>query len=214
MSLFYGELMTLLTSVLDTAARNEDDLRLLLEVRQGNQAAFARLYDRYAPLVFSLAQRIVKETAEAEDVLQEIFLSIWTKASLFDETKGSVYTWIVTIARRKAIDRLRSKERVNRSERLEADVVTTLPDAAYMANPLNATIGGEYEQMMRDALATLSTEQRTVIEMSYYEGYTQEQISRRLNVPLGTVKTRMRQGLIRLRENLQERLHEWNERRT
>lgn len=192
--------------IVQSMVRNEDDVRLLVRIKEGDQAAFAQLYDRYAPLLYSMVLRIVRETTEAEDVLQEIFLTIWNKASSFDEAKGSVYTWIVTIARRKAIDRLRSKEIVNRGERLHDDAVTGIPDAAYMTNPLNAAIGNEYEALMRTALATLSDEQRTVIEMSYYEGYTQEQISQRLHVPLGTVKTRMRQGLIKLREYLHDRL--------
>lgn len=206
MNLFLTEVLTLLTSVVDTTAQGDEDRRLIAAIQEGDQSALARLYDRYSSLVYTLVVRIVKETAEAEDVLQEIFLSIWNKAALFDATKGSVYTWIVTIARRKAIDRLRSKELANRAERLEAEDVASLPDAAYTANPLNAAIGSEYERLMREALATLSNEQRIVIELSYFDGYTQEQISQRLNVPLGTVKTRMRQGLMKLRDHLQERL--------
>ena len=206
MTPFLPEAVSLLAMIVQSMVRNEDDVRLLVRIKEGDQAAFAQLYDRYAPLLYSMVLRIVRETTEAEDVLQEIFLTIWNKASSFDEAKGSVYTWIVTIARRKAIDRLRSKEIVNRGERLHDDAVTGIPDAAYMTNPLNAAIGNEYEALMRTALATLSDEQRTVIEMSYYEGYTQEQISQRLHVPLGTVKTRMRQGLIKLREYLHDRL--------
>ncbi len=206
MSVSFFEAVCLLAMIAQSPVRNEEDLRLLGRVKDGDQSAFAELYDRYSVLVFSLVVRILKETAEAEDVLQEIFLTIWNKASLFSEEKGSVYTWIVTIARRKAIDRLRSKDLVNRGVTLPEEHAATLPDAAYMSNPLNAAISSEYESMMRSALATLSDEQRSVIELSYYEGYTQEQISQRLNVPLGTVKTRMRQGLIKLRENLQERL--------
>lgn len=206
MSVFLYNAMSLLAMVAQSPMRNEEDRRLLVRVKNGDQAAFAELYDRYSPLVFSLVVRIVKETAEAEDVLQEIFFTIWNKATLFNEEKGSVYTWIVTIARRKAIDRLRSKELVNRGERMDEELVGAIPDAAYMTNPLNAAIGTEYEAMLRSAMELLSDQQRTVIELSYYEGYTQEQISKRLNLPLGTVKTRMRQGLMKLRENLEGRL--------
>lgn len=206
MSLFPFNVVSLLAMIAQSPVRNEEDLRLLLRVKSGDQSAFAELYDRYSALVFSMVVNIVKETAEAEDVLQEIFLTVWNKALLFNEEKGSVYTWIVTIARRKAIDRLRSKELVNRGERMDEETAASIPDAAYMANPLNAAISGEYERMMRSALTGLSDDQRVVIELSYYEGYTQEQISKRLNVPLGTVKTRMRQGLIRLRDTLQEQL--------
>ena len=197
----------LLAMIASQAARNEDDLKLLLRVKDRDQAALSELYDRYSPLVYTLALNVVKATDEAEDLLQEIFLQIWNKASMFAADKGSVYTWIVTIARRKAIDRLRSKDLVNKGQSLDDDTnIIAIPDAAYMANPLHAAISSEYETLMRESLAQLSAEQRTVIELSYYEGYTQEQISKRLNAPLGTIKTRMRQGLIKLRDYLQTRV--------
>ncbi len=197
----------LLAMIASQAARNEDDLKLLLRVKDRDQAALSELYDRYSPLVYTLALNVVKATDEAEDLLQEIFLQIWNKASMFAADKGSVYTWIVTIARRKAIDRLRSKDLVNKGQSLDDDTnIIAIPDAAYMANPLHAAISSEYETLMRESLAQLSAEQRTVIELSYYEGYTQEQISKRLSVPLGTIKTRMRQGLIKLRDFLQTRV--------
>ncbi len=132
---------------------------------------------------------------------------IWNKASMFAEEKGSVYTWIVTITRRKSIDRLRSKDIVNKGQSLDDDAhIVNIPDAAYLSNPLHATISGEHEACMRAALDELSEDQRMILELSYYEGYTQDQISKRLNVPLGTVKTRMRQGMIKLREYLQTRM--------
>lgn len=193
--------------IVNQAGRNEDDLRLLLRVKKRDQAAFSELYDRYSPLVYSMVLRIVKATDEAEDLTQEIFLQIWNKAEMFAQDKGSVYTWVVTIARRKAIDRLRSKEMINKGQSLDVDDnFIALPDTAYMANPLHATITGEQESLMRNGLAQLSAEQRAILELSYYEGYTQEQISKKLNVPLGTVKTRMRNGLIKLRDNLQGRI--------
>lgn len=196
-----------LAMIVNQAGRNEDDLRLLLRVKKRDQGAFSELYDRYSPLVYSMVLRIVKATDEAEDLTQEIFLQIWNKAEMFAQDKGSVYTWVVTIARRKAIDRLRSKEMINKGQSLDVDDnFIALPDTAYMANPLHATITGEQESLMRNGLAQLSAEQRTILELSYYEGYTQEQISKKLNVPLGTVKTRMRTGLMKLRDNLQGRI--------
>lgn len=206
MSLFLNEVVYLLAMIAQSPLRNEEDLRLLLRVKNGDQGAFAELYDRYSPIVYSMVVRIVRETAEAEDVVQEIFLTIWNKVSLFNQEKGSVYTWIVTITRRKAIDRLRSKELMSRRERINEEAAAAIPDPAYMANPLNVAIGGEYEGMMRSALMGLSDDQRLVIELSYYEGCTQEQIAGRLNIPLGTVKTRMRQGLMKLRDTLQDKI--------
>lgn len=186
--------------------RNEVDVRLLERIVKQEQAALAELYDRYAPLVYTLVIRIVKSAPDAEDLLQEIFLQVWNKANTFVQTKGSVYTWIVTIARNKAIDRLRGADKPQRDAGVGDEMLLSLRDETAMANPLMTTISSEYEKMMRDGLATLSAEQRTVIEMSYYEGLTQAQISDQLNIPLGTVKTRMRNGIIKLRDFLKERI--------
>lgn len=197
----------ILAAIANQAARNEEDLRLLVRIQQRDQSALSELYDRYSPLLYTLVLKVVKRTNEAEDLLQEIFLQVWNKASTFASEKGSAYTWIVTIAKRKAIDRLRSKELINRGSSLDADdEVLAIPDAAYAANPLAATMNSEYDAMVRDGLARLSSEQRTIIELSYYDGYTQDQISKQLDVPLGTVKTRMRQGLMKLRDFLEQRI--------
>jgi RNA polymerase sigma-70 factor (ECF subfamily) len=197
----------ILAAIANQALRNEEDLRLLLRVKERDQSALSELYDRYASLLYSMVLKVVKANDEAEDLLQEIFLQIWNKASLFASEKGSAYTWILTIAKRKAIDRLRSKDMINKGISLDDDdKFVAIPDAAYTANPLSATINSEYESLMREGLAQLSVEQRTVIELSYYEGYTQEQIAAQVGAPLGTVKTRMRQGLMKLREFLRERM--------
>ena len=153
-----------------------------------DQQAFAALYDRYTSVIYTMVLRMVKSTAEAEDLVQEIFVQIWNKAHLFVENKGSVYTWVMTLARRKAIDKVRSQ------------------DAAFETNPLIATVAREYEDLMRSSLVAISAEQRTIIELSYYDGYTQAQIAERLQLPLGTVKTRMRQGLIKLRDSLKGKI--------
>ena len=187
-------------------ARNDEDIRLLEKVVQRDQTSFAALYDRYASLIYTMVLRMVKSTDEAEDLLQEIFMQIWNKAEMFAGSKGSVYTWVVTIARRKAIDRLRSSQSLHKGESLDEEETVAIPGAAYQMNPLTATISAEYEELMRSGLAQLSDDQRAIIELSYYEGYTQAQIATRLDVPLGTVKTRMRQGLIRLRDYLKERM--------
>jgi len=186
--------------------RNDEDLRLLRRIVQRDQSALSELYDRYSSLIYTMVLRIVKASDEAEDVLQELFMQIWDKAAMFSESKGSVYTWIVTIARRKAIDRLRSKDSLRKGVSAEEEHIMNIPDAAYQTNPMHAAISAEYEKLMRSSLAALSQEQRAVIELSYFDGYTQVQISEKLGVPLGTVKTRMRQGMIRLRDHLKERL--------
>ncbi len=198
--------MFLLALIEAQVKRNEEDARLLRTIAGGDQAALGRLYDIYSSLVYTMVLRIVKSSDEAEDLVQEVFMQIWNKAKLFSETKGSVYTWVMTIARRKAIDRLRSQEYVHRGSSLDDEHAQDLPDAAYTTNPLHAEMSSEYEGLMRSGLALLSVDQRTVIELSYFDGYTQDQIAKKVDVPLGTVKTRMRQGLMRLREYLKERM--------
>ncbi len=188
-------------------ARNEADLRLMKRIIGRDQRAFAELYDRYTSVIYTMVLRMVKSTAEAEDLVQEIFVQIWKKAHLFAESKGSVYTWVMTMARRKAIDKVRSQDYVNRGDSVDDDErPLDIPDAAFEANPLIATVSREYEELMRSSLVAISADQRSIIELSYYDGYTQAQIAERLQLPLGTVKTRMRQGLIKLRDSLKGRL--------
>ncbi len=199
--------MFLLAVIHTQIVRNEEDLKLMMQVVKRDTIALSALYDRYSALVYTMALKMVKATDEAEDLVQEVFMQVWNKAAMFAETKGSVYTWIVTIARRKAIDRLRSSQNVNKGVSLDDDEMTfEVPDAAYAANPLHATISSEYEELMKAGLALLTNDQRTILELSYYEGFTQQQIAEKLGVPLGTVKTRMRQGLIKLRDYLKERM--------
>ena len=187
-------------------ARNEEDLKLMMRIVKRDASALSELYDRYSALVYSLALMMVKTTDEAEDLVQEVFMQVWNKAGAFAGDKGSVYTWVVTIARRKAIDRLRSSPSTKKSLSLEEGDSFTILDPAYTSNPLHAAISSEYEEMMKNGLSELTVDQRTIMEMSYYEGYTQQQIAVKLNVPLGTVKTRMCQGLLKLRDYLKDRV--------
>ena len=187
-------------------ARNEEDLKLMMRIVKRDASALSELYDRYSALVYSLALMMVKTTDEAEDLVQEVFMQVWNKAGAFAGDKGSVYTCVVTIARRKAIDRLRSSPSTKKSLSLEEGDSFTILDPAYTSNPLHAAISSEYEEMMKNGLSELTVDQRTIMEMSYYEGYTQQQIAVKLNVPLGTVKTRMCQGLLKLRDYLKDRV--------
>jgi RNA polymerase sigma-70 factor (ECF subfamily) len=187
-------------------ASNEEDLRLFERIVKRDELALSALYDKYSTLLFTVLVRIVRTEAEAEDLLQELFLRIWKKAGMFAASKGSVYTWIVTMARRKAIDRLRSKEHANRTSTIDEEEFYHIPDETLEASPIEVAMNGEYEQLMRSGLALLSEDQRRIIELSYFDGFTQQQISEQLNVPLGTVKTRMRQGIITLRDYLKERI--------
>jgi len=170
---------------------------LIRQMVAGDREAFARFYDRYAPLVFPLIQRILRERADASDVLQEVFWEAWQGAAGYDPARGSPEAWLVTRARTRAIDRIRAMRR--RSETFVAPLNDAL--AAAPADP-----GGDVAERTEDrrtvqhALAQLPSAQREVIELAYYAGLTQTEIAERLKQPLGTVKTRIRLALERLRE--------------
>jgi RNA polymerase sigma-70 factor (ECF subfamily) len=163
----------------------------------GDREAFGRFYDRYAPLVFPLVLRIVRDRADAADVLQDVFWEAWQGAPSYDPTRGTPEAWMITRARTRAIDRVRAVRR--RSETFVPPV-----DEGLAAAPREA--GGDAAERAEDrgiitaALGRLPSAQREVIELAYYAGLTQTEIAERLKQPLGTVKTRIRLGLERLRE--------------
>jgi RNA polymerase sigma-70 factor (ECF subfamily) len=175
------------------------DVELLRGVAGGDEAALSALYDRYKLILFGLLLRILHSRAEAEDCLQEIFLQVWRQADSFDEARGRPFTWLVTLARSRAIDRLRSLSSRDRTARDSArEAVEETSDAVTDA------IRSEQSRVVRAALATLPEEQRRVLELAYYEGLTQSEIAGRLNQPLGTIKTRTRSGMMKLKELLKE----------
>jgi RNA polymerase sigma-70 factor (ECF subfamily) len=173
------------------------DIELLRAIAGGDEGALASLYDRYRLILFGLILRILHSQPEAEDILQEVFLQVWRKASDFDEARGRPFTWLVTLARSRAIDRLRafaSRERT--ATQATRDVTESISDAA------DDAVKSEQGEIVRGALAELPEEQRQALVLAYFEGLTQSEIAARLNSPLGTVKTRMRSGMIKLRELL------------
>jgi len=175
----------------------ESDVLLLKAIAARDEAALAQLYDRYDRILFGLLMRILNNREEAEDVLQETFLQVWRKAADFDEDRGRPFTWLVTLARSRGIDRLRtlaSRERV--AEAGAREVSDQISDAATDA------FKSEQRGLVSDALAKLPDEQKRPIMLAYFDGLTQTEIATRLGAPLGTVKTRMRTGMIRLRELL------------
>jgi len=175
----------------------ENDVELLKAIAARDEAALAQLYDRYRTILFGLLMRILNNREEAQDVLQETFLQVWRKAADFDESRGRPFTWLVTVARSRGIDRLRtlaSRERV--AEAGAREVSEEVSDAATDA------FKSEQRGLVSDALAKLPDEQKRLIMLAYFDGLTQSEIATRLGSPLGTVKTRMRTGMIRLRELL------------
>jgi len=173
------------------------DSLLLHRIALRDQQAFALLYDRYATVLYSLCLSIVKRANDAEDVLQECFLQIWEKAYAFDGLKGSVYTWLVTMTRNRAIDRLRSKH-FQISQQRQPDFDFDLISSNDASSPFDNASMAERAQYVRTAFTTLPAEQREVLQMAYFEGYSQSEIAGRLQIPLGTVKTRTRQAIKKL----------------
>jgi len=182
---------------LQPESAQESDVLLLKAIAARDEAALAQLYDGYRAILFGLLMRILNNREEAEDVLQEVFLQVWRKAADFDENRGRPFTWLVTLARSRGIDRLRtlaSRERV--AEAGAREVSEEISDAATDA------LKSEQRGLVSDALAKLPDEQKRPIMLAYFDGLTQTEIATRLGAPLGTVKTRMRTGMIRLRELL------------
>jgi RNA polymerase sigma-70 factor, ECF subfamily len=168
---------------------------LIRAMAAGDRDAFARFYDQYAPLVFPFVLRIVGDRADAADVLQDTFWEAWRSAATYDPARGSPEAWIVIRARTRAIDRVRMVRR-----RSETFVAPLDDPAAPMAAGGDAAERVGDRALVAGALARLPTPQREVIELAYYAGLTQTEIAERLEQPLGTVKTRMRLALARLRE--------------
>lgn len=181
------------------------DNALLVRIAAGDQTAFADLYDRLSGLLLAVARRILGDSAEAEDVVHDAFVSIWEKAAAFDPARGSPAAWAVTLVRNRAIDRLRA--RVRRGELLAASAPDDLGhhEPAGDEAPLAADLA-ERSALVRSALSDLPAEQRRALELAFFSGLTHDQIARRLDSPLGTVKARIRRGLLALRDRLATRL--------
>jgi RNA polymerase sigma-70 factor (ECF subfamily) len=166
---------------------------LIRRMAEGDADACGRFYDRYARLVYPLIVRIVQDPADAADVLQEVFWEAWQAAASYDPARGSPEAWIVMRARTRAIDRVRAVRR--RSETFVAPI-----DEGLAADRGDSAERAANRAAVAGVLAQLPEHQREVIELAYYGGFTQTEIAERLKQPLGTVKTRMRMGLVRLRE--------------
>ncbi|WP_372508480.1 ECF RNA polymerase sigma factor SigK [Salinibacterium sedimenticola] len=182
----------------DAAVQTEVISTLLARVAGGDQAAFAELYDLIAPRVLGLIRRVLIDTAQSEEVAQEVFLEIWQTAPRYDKTKGAAMTWIMTMSHRRAIDRIRSSQ----SGR-DRDVAAGIRELATPYDDVAETIETTVEhERVKVAMSSLSELQREAVALAYYGGLTQSEIAERLQVPLGTVKTRIRDGMLRLRTEL------------
>ena len=182
-----------------SAARDGADLNALLTlVAQGDQVAFETVYDRVAPAVFGLVLRVLRDAAQSEEVAQEALLEIWRTAGRFDPARGSAMTWVMTIAHRRAVDRVRSEAAAAKREaRAAAAGAPALADE--VADAVESAMEAERVTRCLDGLTEL---QRESITLAYYSGYSYPQVASALGVALGTVKTRIRDGLRRLRDCL------------
>jgi RNA polymerase sigma-70 factor (ECF subfamily) len=177
------------------APGTEEALELILRMAQGDRTALEGLYDRYAQLVFNVAVRILRNHADAEEVVQEVFWQAWRQAGRYEPARGAPWAWLVTLTRARAIDAFRARGPHRRRVELPLSLVATdpvVPPAEQLAE----------KQLVTGALDGLAATQRELLELAYYEGLTQTEIAARTGVPLGTVKTRLRAGLGRLRDSL------------
>jgi len=179
-----------------TAPASKEEL--LGRVAQGDEAAFGDLYDQMAPRVLGLVKRLLVDHAQSEEVTQEIFLEIWQSASRYEAARGGASTWILTMAHRRAVDRIRSSQAGR-----DRDTKIGIRDLAVEYDNVSETVETRIEhERVEKAMSRLTELQRQAISLAYYGGLSHSEVADRLHIPLGTVKTRLRDGMIRLRDEL------------
>lgn len=171
--------------------------QLVRRVSRGDSQAFEQLYDELSSAVYGLARRVVRDPTRAEDVTQEVFLEVWRKAARFDSSLGKAKTWVMTIAHRRAVDAVRRSESQKRQDHRAG------PDEVVHDEPADAVIAAEEHGAVRTCMETLTDLQLESVQLAYYNGYTYNEVATLLGKPLPTIKTRMRDGLIRLRDCLE-----------
>jgi RNA polymerase sigma-70 factor (ECF subfamily) len=190
-----------LTKPVNELEAQDRDTELLRLIAGGDRLAFAEFYDRHSTLMFSVAAKILNDAGEAEDVLQETFVQIWEKAAKFDPKLGKAASWAAILARNRAIDRIRASQR---RSRLAEAAGAAHAIAAEVSESANETLyGHDKAKFVHSAIVELPEEQRQAIELAYFSGLTQDEISKKLNTPLGTIKARIRRGLLKLRDQLE-----------
>lgn len=175
------------------------DTELFSRTAKGDHASLAELHDRYSGILLATAFRVLNNAKDAEEVVQEAFVQIWEKASVYDVRRGKPLTWAMTLTRNKAIDRLR---RVQRRRRLQEEIEeeAQIWDRMSETDSSDEAVAHETRALVRSAVIQLSDDQRRAIELAFFSGLTQQEIAQRLHEPLGTVKARIRRGMMRLRQ--------------
>jgi RNA polymerase sigma-70 factor (ECF subfamily) len=179
--------------------KTSSDAGLVSQIERGDADALAELYDRHAGRLLGLTARILADEAEAEDVAQEVFLHVWRNPASYDASRGEVLSWLLVLARSRAIDRLRALRRRGRELQVEIEAVPL----ASAEDTESRAADGERREAIGKLLGELPAEQRQALELAYFGGYTQNEIAGLMKSPLGTVKTRIRQGTLKLREQFQ-----------
>jgi RNA polymerase sigma-70 factor (ECF subfamily) len=179
---------------------SQTDAELFRALKAGQSCALGILYDRYASLVYRLALRILTNPQEAEDLTQEIFLTLW-RSGTYNPTRGSLSSFLTTLTRSRAIDKLRSRGTTLKFLQRWSQAMAT---ESSPPTPFELASLSQRSEYVGDALAQLPKKQRQVLEMAYYDGFSQSEIAKKLDIPLGTIKTWSRQGLLNLRKNLQD----------
>ena len=172
---------------------------LIVRTAQGDQAALALLYDKTSPWIFGMTMKILGSREAAEEVTLEVYVQVWRQAALYDRQRGTPAGWLTTLARTRAIDRFRA-DYLEKGRRTPLDTAAELPSTEN--DPEEDIAGRQRRQIVRTALAALPPEQREPIALAYFWGLSQSEIAERLKTPLGTIKTRIRMGMLKLRDHL------------
>lgn len=189
-----------------TTATDPSDVELMQSAGRGDRSALRQIYQRWSRGLYSFAARLTGNASDAEDLVQEVFIEIWRRAPQFDPRRAKPRTWALAIIRNKAVDRVR--QRTRRESILEASAadVVELSTSSETAEARDQVWSRESALLVRNAFQSLPDDQRTTLELAYFEGLTHQEIAARQNEPLGTVKSRIRRGLLRLRDGLANRL--------
>jgi RNA polymerase sigma-70 factor (ECF subfamily) len=182
------------------AENNKRDIELLKQMQRHDQEALARLYARYAPIVYPLAVRIIGSAEEAGELVQEVFVHVWDRAGRYIGERGSVYSWIVAVCRNKALDRVGARAQRRRPKEGETSAPQGTPEQATRFDAQDILVLKEYTAAIRNTLRSMPKPELRILELSYFEGNSQSDITRTMRMALGTVKSKMRKGIQRLRQ--------------